>query len=57
MRAMVNYLKDDPSDYWYGHGPYNCSFTIIEAEGSKARITDVDKVNYDASLIVDHFKK
>ncbi len=57
MRAMVNYLKDDPSDYWYGHGPYNCSFTIIEAEGGKARITDVDKVYYDASLIVDHFKK
>lgn len=57
MRAMVNYLKDDPSDYWYGHGPYNCSFTIIEVEGDKARITDVDKVYYDASLIVDHFKK
>ena len=57
MRAMVNYLKDDPSDYWYGHAPYNCSFTIIEAEGGKARITDVDKVYYDASLIVDHFKK
>ena len=57
MRAMVNYLKDDPSDYWYGHGPYNCSFTIIEAEGGKARITDVDKVYYDACLIVDHFKK
>ena len=54
---MVNYLKDDPSDYWYGHGPYNCSFTIIEAEGGKARITDVDKVYYDACLIVDPFKK
>ena len=57
MRAMVNYLKDDPSDYWYGHAPYNCSFTIVEAQGGKARITDVDKVYYASSLIVDHFKK
>ena len=57
MRAMVNFLKDDPSDYWYGHAPYNCSFTIIKAEGGKARITDVDKVYYDPRLIVDHYKK
>jgi broad specificity phosphatase PhoE len=56
MRGMVNYLSDDPEDYWLGHAPYNCSFTIIEAEGGKARITDVDKVYYDPSLIVDHYK-
>ncbi len=57
MRGMINYLSDNPADYWCGHAPYNCSFTIIEAEGGKARITDVDKVYYDPSLIVDHFKK
>lgn len=57
MRAMVNDLNDEPSDYWFGHAPYNCSVTIVEAEGGKARITDVDKVYYDASLIVDHFKE
>ncbi len=57
MRAMVNDLSDNPSDYWRGHAPYNCSFTIVEAEGGKARITDVDKVYYDPGLIVDHFKK
>ena len=57
MRGMVNYLSDNPADYWFGHAPYNCSFTIVEAEGGKARITDVDKVYYDPSLIVDHFKK
>lgn len=56
MRAMINYLKDDPSDYWCGRAPYNCSFTIIEAEGGRARITDIDKVFYDESLIVDYFK-
>lgn len=56
MRAMVNHLSDDPSDFWSGHAPYNCSFTIVEAEGGKARITDVDKVYYDPALIVDHFR-
>lgn len=56
MRGMVNYLMDEPEDYWLGHAPYNCSFTIIEAEGGEARIIDIDKVYYDPSLIVDHFK-
>ena len=57
MRGMINYLSDTPADYWLGHAPHNCSFTIVEAEGGKARITDIDKVYYDPSLIVDHFKK
>ncbi|MCR5575933.1 MAG: histidine phosphatase family protein [Oscillospiraceae bacterium] len=57
MRAMVNCLKDDPSDYWYGHAPYNCSFTIVETETGTPRITAVDKVYYDSSLIVDHFRQ
>lgn len=57
LRGMVNYLFEDSSDFWRGHVPYNCSFTIIEAEGGKAKITDLDKVFYDENLIVDHFKK
>lgn len=56
MRAMTNYLFEDPSDFWLGHAPYNCSFTIIEAQNGTARITDVDKVYYDESLIKDHYK-
>lgn len=57
MRAMVNFLFDHPSDYWRSHVPYNCSFTIIEAEGGVPRLTEVDKVYYDKSLIVDHFSE
>ncbi|MBR4745023.1 MAG: histidine phosphatase family protein [Oscillospiraceae bacterium] len=57
MRAMVNYLKDDPSDFWNGLAPYNCSVTIVETENGTPRITAVDKVYYDRSLLVDHFKK
>ena len=54
MRAMTNELMEDPSDFWLGHAPYNCSLTIVEAEGGNARITDVDKVFYDPKLIADH---
>ncbi len=57
MRGMVNYLSDNPADYWFGHAPYNCSFTIVEADGGKARITDIDRVYYDPGLIVDHYNK
>ena len=57
MRAMINYLKDDPSDYWYGHAPYNCSVTIVETENGTPRITAVDKVYYDRRLIVDYFEQ
>ena len=56
LRAMTNYLFDNPSDFWRGRAPYNCSFTIIESENKTPRITAVDEVYYDKSLIVDHFK-
>lgn len=56
LRGMVNYLSEEPANYWLGHAPYNCSFTILEAECGKAKITDIDKVFYDPNLIVDHFK-
>ena len=57
MRGMINYLLEDPSDYWLSHVPYNCSFTIVEAEGGKARVTDIDKVYYGSDLIVDYYRK
>lgn len=57
MRGMVNFLSDNPTDYWLGHAPYNCSFTIVEASDGKAHITDIDRVYYDPSLIVDHYNK
>ena len=56
LRAMTNSLFDDPSDFWRGRAPYNCSFTIIESENDKPKIIAVDKVFYDEKLIVDHFK-
>ncbi len=56
-RAMLNFLYSDPSDYWQGHAPYNCSVNIVEAEGGVPRLTAVDKVYYDPALIVDHYRR
>ena len=55
LRAMVNYLKEDPSDFWGGHAPYNCSFTIIDSENGEAKIVGWDQVFMDESLVVDHY--
>ena len=41
---MINFLSDDPADYWFGHVPYNCSFTIIDAKGGVPHIVEIDKV-------------
>ena len=56
MRAMLNRLYDDPRDYWHGHVPYNCSVTVVEAEGGRARIAQDDRIFYDAKYIVDRYK-
>ncbi len=57
LRAMVNFLYDDPSDYWRGHAPYNCSVTIVSTENGIPQILATDKVYYDQDLIVDYFKQ
>ena len=57
MRAMTNFLIENTDDFWCGHAPYNCSVTIIEAENGKPSLITMDKVYYDKSLIVDHYKK
>ena len=57
LRAMLNFLYEDPSDYWHGHVPYNCAVTILEAEGGKARIIADDKLYYDRSLAVERYEK
>ena len=54
---FVGFPNGETENYWFGHAPYNCSFTLLEAEGGEARIVAVDKVYYDPSLIVDHFKQ
>ena len=53
LRAMLNCLYEDPSDYWHGHVPYNCVINVIEAEGGDMKLTVDDRVYYDPSQAVD----
>lgn len=57
VRAMLNYLYDDPSDFWRGHAPYNCSVNIIEIINGTPQIIAHDKVYYNKNLIVDHYRR
>ena len=56
VRAMLNFLYDDPSNYWHGHVPYNCAVNIVEAEGGIARLIADDKIYYPEEFIVDRYK-
>ena len=56
LRGMLNFLYDDPSDYWHGHVPYNCAVNIVDAEKGSIRLIEDDKLYYDPSLAVDRYK-
>ena len=57
LRGMLNYLYDDPSDYWHGHVPYNCAVNIIEGENGVGRLIADDKVYYNLDDAVDQYAK
>ena len=55
LRAMLNFLYDDPSDFWQGHIPYNCSISILDAHNGKVRLLESDKIFYDPIYCVDRY--
>ncbi len=57
LRAMLNFLYDDPSDFWHGHVPYNCAVNIIEGKNGIGRLIADDKVFYDLESAVDQYAK
>lgn len=57
MRAMLNFLYEDPTDFWQKHVPYNCEVNILEAKKGRIRILEGDKVYYDQSQCVDRYKE
>ena len=57
LRAMLNFLYEDPDDFWHGHVPYNCAVNIIEAENGHAKLAADDKIYYPAEFIVDRYAK
>lgn len=57
LRGMLNFLYEDPSDYWHGHVPYNCAVNIIEVKNGIGRLIADDKVYYDLGDVVDQYAK
>ena len=56
LRAMLNFLYDDASDFWHGHVPYNCCVNIIEIINGRACLFADDKIYYDKELVIDRYK-
>lgn len=56
LRAMLNPLYEDPSDYWHVHVPYNCVVNIIEVSRGKMKLIADDRLYYDPALAVDRYK-
>lgn len=55
VRCMLNFLYDNPEDFWHGHVPYNCAVNIVEVNDGKLKLIADDKIYYDASLCVDRY--
>ena len=55
-RAMLNFLYEDPSDYWRGRPPFNCAVNLVEVKNGAAKLIAEDKIYYDPCLAVDHYK-
>ena len=55
LRCMLNFLYDDPSDFWHGGVPLNCCINIVEAKNGELRLTEDDLILYDKSLCVDRY--
>ena len=57
LRAMLNYLYDDPDDFWHGHVPYNCAVNIIEVKNGAVKLIADDRIYYDLKDAVDRYAK
>ncbi len=55
LRALLNRFYGDPSDFWQGHVPYNCSISILEGDASGCRLVASDKIYYDPAQCVDRY--
>lgn len=56
LRCMLNFLYDDPGNFWHGHVPYNCCVNIVDSDNGVLRLVADDKLFYDKSLCVDRYK-
>ena len=57
LRAMLNFLYENPEDYWHGHVPYNCCVNIVEGHGGEVKLTGDDLIYYDEKYVVDLYRQ
>lgn len=55
LRAMLNYLYENPEDFWHGHVPYNCVVNIIEAKRGIGKIVGEDRMYYSSKYVIDRY--
>ena len=55
LRAMLNFLYEDPEDYWHKHIPYNCCVNIIDAKNGAAKLIADDIIYYNPALAIDRY--
>ena len=57
MRALLNPLYDNRSDFWQGHVPYNCAVNIVEVQNGQCHLVGDEKIYYDKSQTYDRYIK
>ena len=55
LRCMLNFLYEDPSNFWQGRMPYNCAVSIVSAQNGNLKLLEKDKIYYDPALCVDRY--
>ena len=56
VRAFLNNVYEDKSDFWHGQIPDNCAVNIIKVENGVAKLVGDDVVFYDKSLCINPYK-
>ena len=56
LRAMLNFIYDNPEDFWHGHLPFNCCVNIVEAKDGETKLIADDKIYYPSELAIDRFR-
>ena len=56
LRAMLNFLYKEPTDFWRGHVPFNCCVNIIETKDGKATLVADDLVLYNSEYLKDYYQ-
>ena len=57
MRALLQEVYEDKSDFWHGGIPDNCAVNVISAEDGKLKLIVDDAIYYDPALSNNPYKK